>query len=455
MSIFNERNVYDRVEDSVMTIVKEAIEDGNINMLQRGLPILAIAEDLPPTYDNEEEEEEDGDEYNTLAIASYDDSDPLMFTPKILQLNEKLVDQLSDEDLVNAINHALRPNEEYVTSTSMGAEELHLLDKDGDAMDPLVVTAQPITIEDEEDEDKTASSTTIDLSAISEAIKKLVAGMATKEEEDEAELTAKIDKYVLDEKVSKIKTIVSKENTRYKGKDLTDDQYEKMLDEVAEVQDILDTAIESSGMSKVASDTPDKRLNIRNVVIGHHKEYFSHKMMYGKEIDIVVALDRSGSMGGKPARDSAIIISALNNLAHKYKELTCTILFSDNEAYDMMNFPVGEMNSRELMSFTQTHGAEGLAENMDKELDRIERADVVFVYTDGDIVSGAVDKPSYTAKGIELVGLYTANASSKDGKLSNEDYARHYTKNKSWFHRVEVSTSSTNLAEAMVEYMTT
>jgi len=450
MSIFTERNVYDRVEDSVMTIVKEAIEDGNVNMLSRGLPILVIAEDLPSTYDGEEDE--DGDKYNTLAIASYGDSDPLMFTPKILQLNEKLVDQLSDEDLVTAINHALKPSEEYVTSTSMGAEELHLLDKDGDAMDPLVITAQPITIE--EDEDKTASSTTIDLSAISEAIKKLVAGMVTKEEEDEAELTAKIDKYVLDEKVSKVKTIVSKENTRYKGTDLTDDQYEKMLDEVAEVQDILDTAIESSGMSKVVSDTPDKRLNIRNVVIGHHKEYFSHKMMCGKEIDIVVALDRSGSMGGKPARDSTIIISALNNLAHKYKELTCTILFSDDDAYDMMNFPVGEMNSRELMSFTQTHGAEGLAENMDKELDRLEKADVVFIYTDGDICSGAVDKPKFTALGIELVGLYTASG-DKDGKLSDGDYKRHYMKNKSWMHRVEVSTSSTNLAEAMVEYMTT
>jgi len=450
MSIFTERNIYDRVEDSVMTIVKEAIEDGNIEFLQRGLPILAIAEDLPPTYDNEEEE--DGDEYNTLAIASYDDSDPLMFTPKILQLNEKLVDQLSDEDLINAVKHALRPSEEYVTHTSMGAEELHLLDKDGDAMEPLVVTAQPITIE--EDEDKTASSTTIDLDAISEAIKKLVAGMILESEEDEAELTAKIDKYVLDEKVSKIKTIVSKENTRYKGSNLSDSDYEVMLDEVAEVQDILDTAIESSGMSKVASDTPDKRLNIRNVVIGHHKEYFSHKMMYGKEIDIVVALDRSGSMGGKPARDSAIIISALNNLAHKYKELTCTILFSDDDSYDMMNFPVGEPNSRELMSFTKTHGAEGLAENMDKELDRLEKADVVFVYTDGDIVSGHVDRPKYTALGIELVGLYTASG-GKDGKLSNEEYKRHYNKNSSWFHRVEVSTSSKNIAEAMVEYMTT
>ena len=92
---------------------------------------------------------------------------------------------------------------------------------------------------------------------------------------------------------------------------------------------------------------------------------------------------------------------------------------------------------------------------MGKELDRLERADVVFVYTDGDIVSGAVDKPAYTAKGIELIGLYTANGTHGSKKLSNEDYKRHYNKNKTWFHRVEVSTSSTNLAEAMVEYMTT
>ena len=91
---------------------------------------------------------------------------------------------------------------------------------------------------------------------------------------------------------------------------------------------------------------------------------------------------------------------------------------------------------------------------MGKELDRLERADVVFVYTDGDIVSGHVEKPKYTALGIELVGLYTTSG-DKDGKLSNTEYQRHYTKNRAWFHRLELSTSSTNLAEAMVEYMTT
>ena len=90
---------------------------------------------------------------------------------------------------------------------------------------------------------------------------------------------------------------------------------------------------------------------------------------------------------------------------------------------------------------------------MDKELERLEKADCVFVYSDGDICSGSVDKPSYTAKGIELTGLYTATTSGTDGKLSLDDYNRHYNKNKSWFHNVIVSTKATDLAEHMVDYM--
>ena len=449
MSIFNERTVYDVVEDSIMSVIKEAITDGNVSFLARGLPVIAVAEELAVTVDDEDE---DADEYETLAISSFDDTDPLMYLPKVLHLNAELVKKLDEDDLENLMKRMLLYDETYVDKKDMGTEELALLDKDGDPLDKLVISKESYEVTEDEEE-KMASSKLIDFSAIEAAVKAIIDELAEDVEEEKKELTTKIDRYKLSEKDAKIKTIVAKGNRRYHGTPINKPDYEEMIEEVADVQDILDTAIESSGMSKVASDTPDKRLNIRNVVIGHHKEYFSHKMMYGKKLDIVVALDRSGSMGGKPARDSAILISALNNLAHKYKELTCTVLFSDDSEYALMDFPVGEPNSRELLEFTNVHGAEGLAENMDKELERLEKADVVFVYTDGDIVSGAVDKPSYTAKGIELIGLYTAHGTGKTKKLSNEDYHRHYNKNKAWFHRVEVSTSPTNLAEAMVDYM--
>ena len=350
MSIFNERTVYDMVEDSILSIIKEAIVDSNVDFLNRGLPIIAVAEELSPTVEGEEDDE-DAEVYDTLAISSFDDSDPLMYLPKVLHLNSELVEKLGEDDLENLLKRMLMYDEKYVEAKDMGTEELALLDKDGDPMDQLVISKESYEVTDD-DEDKTASSKLIDFSAIEAAVKAILDELTEDVEEEEKELTATIDKYKLSEKDAKIKTIVSKNNRRYHGGSLLKKEYEGMLDEVADVQDILDTAIESSGMSKVPSDTPDKRLNIRNVVIGHHKEYFSHKMMYGKKLDVVVALDRSGSMHGKPARDSAILISALNNLAHKYKELTCTILFSDDSEYNLMDLPVGETNSKELLEFT-------------------------------------------------------------------------------------------------------
>ena len=445
---FTERTTYDKVEDSILALCKEAIEEGNVPFLQRGLPTIAIAEELDPILDL------DGEEVSEqLAISTFDDTDENMFIPKVVQLNEELLANLDDEDMLNALKRLLRYDERYVTKTSMEAVELVLSDKDGDPLEPMTVTTEAYTLGEDEEEETTAATTTIDLEAISAAIKAIMDELVESEEEEEKETTARIDKYKMSVEEPKTKTIVSKENRRYKGPDLLDNEYESMIEQVAEVQDILDSAIESSGMSKMPSETPDKRLAIRNVVIGHHKEYLSNKMMYGKKLNVVVASDRSGSMHGAPARDSAILITALNNLAHIYKELTVSILFSDDSEYALMDFPVGTKNDKDLLSFTNTHGAEGLAENMDKELERLEKADCVFVYTDGDICSGNVDKPSYTAKGIELTGLYTATSGSKTRKLSVEDYNRHYNKNKAWFHNVIVSTKPTDLAEHMVDYM--
>jgi hypothetical protein len=447
---FMERTMYDRIEGAVLEVCRDAIEEGNVPFLQRGLPTIAIAEQLDDVRD------EDAEVVATqVAISAFDSSDPLMYTPKAIHLNEEILNELSDEDIRNVIKRALRYDAEYVDTKDMHDTELTLFDKDGDELElPVTITALEWTTEDLEEEDGTSgsSTTTIDLEALSEMMKKISEEVEAEVEAEEEETKAKVDKYKMSLKDPKTSTIVSKSNERYKASSLSDKEYESRLEKVAEVQDILDSAIESSGMSKIPSDTPDKRLAIRNVVIGHHKEYLSNKMMYGKKLDIVVVLDRSGSMGGAPARDSAILITALNNLCHLYPELTCTVLFSDADEYDMMNFPTGDINSKELLEFTQTHGAEGIAENMDKELPRLEKADCVFVYSDGNICSSIIDKSRYTALGIELTGLYTA-IGTDGGKLTLEDYRRHYNKNSSWFHNVIISTKPTDLAEHMVDYM--
>lgn len=445
---FTKRTVYDKVEAAVFTVCKEAIDDGNVEFLQRGLPILGIAEELDDKLD------EDGEVVaTTIATSAFNDADELAYAPKVLHLNKKLLDELTDDDIVNVIKKALHDTEEYITEANMVDLPLYLLDKEGLALDPTLIESKPFT-EEEEEAVKTGSSTSIDLEALQEAIKSVLESLEEDVEEDKETTKASVDKYKMATVDPKTKTIVSKSNARYKSATIKDHEYESRIEQVMEIQDILDTAIESSGMSKTSSENPDKRINIRNIAIGHHKRFFSNKMVHGKRLKVVLVLDRSGSMSGAPARDSAILMTAFNNLTHKYKELTCTVIFSDDAEYDKMHFPIGEVNSRELLSFTNTHGAEGIAENMDKELTLLEDADVVFVYTDGDICSGNVDKPAYTAKGIELTGLYTAGSrSSTTKKLTNEDYELHYNKNKSWFHNVIVSSTATDLAEHMVDYM--
>ena len=445
---FNERTTYDRIEDSVLSLVRGAIETSNISMLERGLPIIAVAEELEATVDEVTDKE-----YSTLAVSLFDSTDENSFTPKALHLNSKILETLSDDDITNVLSKLLVTDESYVTEKDMVTKELFLTDMHGDTLDATSISIETIVPgEVQEAEEDGGKSTALDFEALAEAMSKSIKDIEHSEEEEKEASKARVDKYLMSKEDTKISTIVSKDNNRYYTGKISKKNYDSKLEKVADVQAIIESSIEASGMHKIASDTPSKRLHIRNIVIGHNKEYFNKKMLQGKKLDVVIALDRSGSMGGQPAEDSAILITAFNNLAHLYKELTCTIILSDNSEYATIDLPVGTIDDKELLAFTRTHGAEGLAENMGKEIERLEKADVVFVYTDGDIVSGAVDKPLYTAKGIELIGLYTAHGSTGD-KLSNEDYNRHYNKNKTWFHNVIVSTTPTDLAEQMADYM--
>jgi len=443
--LFNKQTTADKVEDAVFTAYYNQIKAGNTKTLRRKLPVIGIAESIEPTVD-----ETTGDEYEIPAIVHYDDSDENNYLPIILNLNKEFVDSINSDDLTQIITDALLLEDEYIDDTVLPNEVglgRNIIDNDDNEKIYTIAYEIGGTIEEDLPPGTTAHSCSIDVGALEEASK-----LMETELEEEAKLTVTVDAYEL-QALKKTPTVVSKDNRRYfSSRKHTDKELETKLDEVSEIQSILDSAIDAAGMQKTSSETPDKRLNIRNVVIGHDKEYYHNKMVKGKNLSIVIVLDRSGSMAGKPSEDSTVLITAVNNLCHMYKELSCTILFSDDSEYSKMKFPTSSINSIELLNFTNTHCAEGIAENMDKEQELLEDADVVFVYTDGDIVSGNVDKASYTAKGIHLVGLYTATG-DKTGKLNLDDYERHYNKNKAWFHDVIISTTSTGLAEEMADYM--
>lgn len=215
--------------------------------------------------------------------------------------------------------------------------------------------------------------------------------------------------------------------------------------QVTVVQDIIESAIETKGMTKRASLNPSKRMHLRNMILDKDECYLSNVESSGTDIDIVLILDRSGSMQHRPARDSNILCGALNELADG-TNFKVSLLYSDSKQSCLLDLPVG--HTEELLAMTSTYGAEGIAENLKEHEKRIEKASLVFVYTDGDICSDPVDKSYYTAKGIPLIALYTT-----DDELTVTAVNKHYKTNKAWFHHVLVSNTVEQLAEKMVEYL--
>lgn len=200
------------------------------------------------------------------------------------------------------------------------------------------------------------------------------------------------------------------------------------LKEIALTQAILEHAIKGEDGGKDKSITPSKRLNMRAIITeSSDNEYITHHGDEGKDIKINIVVDRSGSMGGRPTKESNILIAALNNLAFEYDELDIEIMLSTTGSYYTFPLPVDNVNSEELWVFDGTGDAEGLSRTIAKNWDRIKEGDVNLCYTDGSIYDEALDKAKMKSQEVEFVGMYV------NKEFSPEDVMKHYEKNKKYF----------------------
>ena len=152
-------------------------------------------------------------------------------------------------------------------------------------------------------------------------------------------------------------------------------------------------------------------------------------------------------MWGTPVKDSNLLALAMNNLALKMPDSNLTVIYTDCRSSVLVELPIE--NGSSLLDMTRLFNAEGIAESLDEHIERVSKADAVFIYTDGDIVSKPVKKDKFSAMDITLVGLFTTTPDKLTPKKINE----HYNTNKPWFHHVLVDTSLKNLAERMLEYI--
>jgi uncharacterized protein with von Willebrand factor type A (vWA) domain len=428
-----ERSVYDILDATIANIIREAVMTGNSNILDRRLPIISVSEDL---------------EEDTLVKASYDTTEKFMYQPTILQLNKNLISRVPEEDLTQVLKDTLYYDDTIVNEDNLTvgeSKEFTLTDINTDEEIEVKVDFEEGAIEDYSEDDDDVLMSTEELEELADIAKEEL-------EDTEDNVKKVIEKYnivkVTKEETEEDKVVTGLLSRYYSQYNPVEDSHKELSKEIVE---IIEPSLKGKGRSKRSSYIPDKKLHTRNIVIGNDKEFIHNTMGEGKSTNIVVVLDRSGSMMGKPSTDSSIFINALNTLVNNYPNLKCSIIYSDEDDSAIVHLPIS-MDSEgisKLIKTTTTHGAEGLAENMDRYVKRIKEAEYVFVYTDGDIVSAPLDKPKYTAWGIQLVGLYTANIDTS----KPDEYNRHYDKNKTWFHRVIVSNTVTDLAEHVADYL--
>lgn len=200
------------------------------------------------------------------------------------------------------------------------------------------------------------------------------------------------------------------------------------MKEIAQTQAILEHAIKGEDGGKSKSISPAKRLNMRAIITeSSDNEYITHHGAEGKDIKINIVVDRSGSMSGRPTKESNILIAALNNLAFEYDELDISIMLSTTGSYYRYELPVDNVNSEQLWVFDGTGDAEGLSRTIEHNWDRIKEGDVNLCYTDGSIYDEALDKAKMKSQEVEFVGMYVNKS------FTAEDIMKHYEKNKKYF----------------------
>lgn len=218
----------------------------------------------------------------------------------------------------------------------------------------------------------------------------------------------------------------------------------KDLKKIAEVEGILEHAIKGDDGGKSKTITPSKCLNMKAVITENsEKEYITKHGEEGKTIKINMVVDRSGSMNGRPTKESNILISALNNLAIEYEEMDIKILFSESSNFFGIDLPVDNINSKKLWKYDGTGGAEGLSRTINANWDRIKEGDVNLCYTDGSIMDEALDKSHMKSQEVEFVGMYV----NRD--FTEAEVMKHYEKNAKYFTHVIIRDNMKSLVNEL------
>lgn len=158
------------------------------------------------------------------------------------------------------------------------------------------------------------------------------------------------------------------------------------------------------------SDQPTKRFNARRDLL-NLPAYRQEPMDLRPKLNLMVFLDCSGSMQGKPMSEAKILLGALSLLAVRNRLTGYVVLTTSTytkNCYHRFKFP---LSPSELESIHAMNGGEGLEPAiMDPENLRLTaQARSVYVITDANITDAPIDKGELHKRGIYTTGIYVGN----------------------------------------------
>ena len=150
---------------------------------------------------------------------------------------------------------------------------------------------------------------------------------------------------------------------------------------------------------------PSKRLSIKNIVAKNHKIYKRRDKIDFVKKRITIVLDLSGSMY-ETMEHMRLIIDVLDKMVRK-NLLDATLILSGvsgrKQLYERYSLP---LKKNILERIVPVFEAEGLHNAMSSNLNALKKSDYVWVFTDGMISEGPIEKKFYHKHDIQTHAFY-------------------------------------------------
>ena len=185
------------------------------------------------------------------------------------------------------------------------------------------------------------------------------------------------------------------------------------------------------------------RLNISGAMVGDALSFRTSGKRKGERPNVVVVFDQSGSMGPDWMSHGAAFMSAFLRLHQEGRmRVTCILTGGHRHAIVPENFPP-QMVGR----FFCAEGCESVDKTLDANKARLRAADIVLIYTDGELTDGKVNAAQWRSHGVDLIGCAVAK---EDWKVEAKRVA--LTKH---FFRALIAEDGEKLATKIVQYIAT